>query len=208
MENDMSEVTAELQGKPKYSDWKRFKNVATYQGIAALALVTLWAAADTWYVTTGLLIANIISILNALVAGSLLASLFHEWGHFSGARISKSYSPIVGQVKNQFMFGFNFEKNNTSQFLSISIGGPIGNWLLVILVFLLVPMDNAGRVALLAMTVAKAISVCIFEIPIILRTIKGGDPQSELDSQLGNGAGDRGQVLGYLGGALLWLVAI
>ncbi len=204
----MSEVTAETTSKTEYSDWKRFKHVATYHGIAALALVTLWAAADTWYLATDLLIANIISILNALVAGSFLASLFHEWGHFSGARISKSYSPIVREVKNQFMFGFNFEKNNTRQFLAMSIGGPIGNWLLVILVILLVPIDNPGRVTLLAMTVAKAISVCIFEIPIILRTISGGDPQSELDTQLGNGSGDRGQVIGYIGGALLWLVAI
>lgn len=204
----MSEVTAETTSKPAYSDWKRFKHVATYHGIAALALVTLWAAADTWYLATDLLIANIISILNALVAGSFLASLFHEWGHFSGARISKSYSPIVREVKNQFMFGFNFAKNNTHQFLAMSIGGPIGNWLLVILVILLVPIDNPGRVTLLAMTVAKAISVCIFEIPIILRTISGGDPQSELDTQLGNGSGDRGQVIGYIGGALLWLVAI
>ncbi|MFP6807987.1 MAG: hypothetical protein VB957_12555 [Pseudomonadales bacterium] len=194
--------------KPKYSDWERFKKVAMYHGIAALALITLWAAADTWYVTTELGIANIISVLNALVAGSFLATLFHEWGHFTGARVAKSYSPIVRDVKNQFVFGFNFARNSTNQFLSMSLGGPIGNWFLVLLVLLLVPMDNPGRVTLLAITVAKAISVCIFELPIIMRTISGGDPETELNTQLGNGSGDTGQVLGYVGGALLWLIAI
>ncbi len=204
----MSEVVAEEPKQSKYSDWKRFTNVATYHGIAILALITLWAAADTWYLTTDLPVANVVSILNALVAGSFLASLFHEWGHFSGARISRSYSPIIRKVKNQFMFGFSFEKNGTGQFLAMSIGGPVGNWALVMLVFLLVPMDNPGRITLLAITVARAISVCLFEVPVILRTIKGGDPQSELNRQLGKDTGNRVQLLGYLGGALLWLVAI
>ena len=192
----------------KMSDWQRFKQAGKYHGIAALALITLWAAADTWFVTTDLLIANIVSIINALVAGSFLAVIFHEWGHFAGARIAKSYSPMVREVKNQFLFGFNFEKNSKSQFISMSLGGPIGNWLLVLLVFFLLPLDNPGRVTLLAIVVARAVSVCVFELPVILRTLNGGDPQTELNNQLNNGAGDRGQVLGYFTGAALWLVAI
>ncbi|HIG44278.1 MAG: hypothetical protein ABGY96_12215 [bacterium] len=206
-------TTTEIQSTasgtaPKMSDWQRFRQAGKYHGIAALALITLWAAADTWFVTTDLLIANIVSIINALVAGSFLAVIFHEWGHFAGARISKSYSPMVREIKNQFLFGFNFEKNSRRQFISMSLGGPIGNWLLVFLVFLLVPLDNAGRVTLLAIVVARAISVCVFEIPVIMRTLQGGDPQTELNNQLNSGAGDRGQVFGYLTGAALWLVVI
>ncbi len=192
----------------KLSDWQRFRQAGTYHGIAALALLSLFAAADTWYVTTGLMVANIISILNALVAGAFLASLFHEWGHFSGARLAKSYSPIVREVKGIFMFGFSYEKNTSNQFLSMSMGGPAGNWLLVALVFIFLPMDTPGRVTLLAMVVAKAVSVCVFEIPIILNTRNGGDPESEVNRQLSNGAGDRGSVMGYLTGAVLWLIAI
>ncbi len=194
--------------KAPYSDKKRLKHVATYHGIASLSLVTLWAAADAWYTTTGLSIANVISVLNALVAGTYLAALVHEWGHFTGARISGAYSPVVREVKNQFMFGFSFDKNNKSQFLSMSIGGPIGNWLLVLLVFLFLPMDNPGRIALLAMTIARAISVCVFELPIMLRTWQGGDPKAELDEQLENGSIESGQLIGYTVGTLLWLIAI
>ena len=201
-------VTANEQAPQKLSDWQRFKQVGMYHGIAALALVTLFAAADAWVVTTGLFIADIISIVNAVVAGSFLATLFHEWGHFAGARIAKSYSPIVPKVTNQFVFGFNFAKNSTSQFLSMSMGGPIGNWVLVFIVFTFVPMDNPGRVALLAIVFAKAISVCVFEIPVILRAMNGGDPQTELDAGLNDGSGDRGQVFGYLAGVILWLVAV
>ncbi len=193
---------------PKMSDWSRFKQAGTYHGVAALALITLWAAADTWFVTTNLLIANIISVINALVAGSFLAVIFHEWGHFAGARVAKSYSPMGREIKSQFIFGFRFDRNTSSQFVSMSLGGPIGNWLLVLLVFFLVPTDNLGRVTLLAIVVARAVSVCVFEMPVILRTLDGGDPQTELDKQLNGGAGDRSQVLGYLSGAALWLIAI
>ena len=197
-----------LVSVPKMSDWQRFKQAGTYHGIAVLALITLWAAADTWFVTTGLLLANIVSTINALVAGSFLAIIFHEWGHFAGARISKSYSPMVREVKNQFLFGFRYDRNTRAQFISMSIGGPVGNWLLVLLIFFLVPLDNLGRVTLLAIIVARAVSVCVFEVPIILRTLEGGDPQTELNNQLKGGASDQSQVLGYLAGAALWLVAI
>ncbi len=203
-----AESQQNIPKKAPYSDRKRLKHVATYHGIAGLALITLWAAADAWYATTGLLIANIISVLNALVAGAYLAALFHEWGHFAGARIAGAYSPIVRKVKNQFMFGFSFDKNNTSQFLSMSIGGPVANWLLVLIVFMMVPMDNPGRVALLAMAIAKAISVCVFEVPIMLRTWQGGEPKAELDEQLENGSSESGQLIGYTVGTLFWLLAI
>ena len=63
----------------KLSDWQRFKQAATYHGIAALALTLLWAAADTWYVVTDLTLALILSVITALVAGSwLAASIIHE----------------------------------------------------------------------------------------------------------------------------------
>ncbi len=192
----------------KLSDWQRFKQAATYHGIAALALVLLWAAADTWYTVTNLFIANLLSVITALVAGTWLSSLVHEWGHFTGARLAKSYSPIVPEVKGVFMFGFNHARNTRNQFLAMSLGGPIANWSLVIAILVFIPMDNLGRAALLGITFAKAVSVCVFELPIISRVMNGADPQTEIDVQLRNGSGDRGQVLGYLSGALVWLFAI
>jgi hypothetical protein len=191
----------------KLSDWQRFKQAATYHGIAALALTLLWAAADTWYVVTDLTLALILSVITALVAGSWLASIIHEWGHFTGARLAKSYAPIVPEVKGVFMFGFNHAKNNRNQFIAMSLGGPIANWLLVLMVFFFIPMDNLGRVTLLAVVFAKAVSVCLFELPIISRVMNGAEPEAEIEAQLANGSQDRGAVLGYLSGTLVWVVA-
>lgn len=191
----------------KLSDSQRLKQAATYHGLAALGLFLLWTAADSWSVVTNLLVADVLSVVTALIVVSYLASIIHEWGHFTGARLAGSYSPIVPKVTGIFMFGFNYQKNSTSQFLSMSLGGPVANWLLVLLIFTLIPLDSAGRAALLAMAFAKAISVCVFEVPIMLAVMNGADPEASVDKQLANGAGDRGTVLGYLSGAVVWFMA-
>jgi len=90
----------------------------------------------------------------------------------------------------------------------MSLGGPLGNLLLVVLVYVLLPIDSFGRAALLAMIIGKLVAVIVFEGPIIFRTFKGGDPQIELDKQLDNGALDKGQKAGYLATALLWVLVI
>ena len=205
------EVVAEenTTSKPaRIPDSTRLYNAIKYHGLALLGAITLWGAADAWVQTSDLYVATIISVLNAFAAGSIMSTIFHEWGHFAGARVAGSYSPMVPKVTGAFIFGFNFKKNTSDQFLSMSLGGPIGNWLLVLLVFTFVPMDSAGRVMLLAVVLANAISVCVFELPIIKRTMDGGDPESELNAGLADGSGDKGKVWGYGIGALLWLIMV
>ena len=192
----------------KLSDRQRLNNAIKIHGLALLGAITLWGAADAWVQSSNLYLATIISVLNAFAAGSIISILFHEWGHFAGARLARSYSPMVPKPTGAFIFGFNFEKNNRDQFISMSLGGPIGNWLLVLLVFILIPMDSPGRVMLLAVTLANAISVCVFELPIIMKTMDGGDPESELNAGLSNGSGDKGKVWGYGIGALVWLLVV
>ena len=207
--SEQTSTTKNSNNRPaKVPDNTRLLNAIKYHGLAFLGAITLWGAADAWAQTSGLYIATIISVLNAFAAGSIISILFHEWGHFIGARLAGSYSPLVPKPTGAFIFGFNFEKNTNDQFLSMSLGGPIANWLLVLLVFALIPMDSAGRAMLLAVTLANAISVCIFELPIVKRTMDGGDPESELNAGLSNGSGDKGKVWGYGVGALVWLLVI
>ncbi len=189
-------------------DNERLLNAVKYHGLAFLGAITLWGAADAWVQSSELFLATIISVLNAFAAGSIISILFHEWGHFIGARIAGAYSPMVPKPTGAFIFGFNFKKNSNDQFLSMSLGGPVANWLLVLLVFTFIPLDSAGRAMLLAVTLANAISVCVFELPIIKRTMDGGDPESELNAGLADGSGDRGKVWGYGIGALAWLLVI
>lgn len=208
-EGTISKPVSETQVKEKkLSDWQRLKQAASYHGIAVLSLFLLWAAADTWYVVTSLTIASVLSVVMALVAGTWISSLVHEWGHFAGARFAKSYSPIVPKVTGVFMFGFNHAKNNRNQFIAMSLGGPIANWSLVLLIVAFIPMDNLGRAALLGITFAKAVSVCIFELPIISRVMNGADSEEAIEQQLNNGSQDKGAVLGYLSGLFVWFVAV
>ena len=60
-----------------------------------------------------------------------LAFLSHEWGHFSGARLSGAVSPVLKERKSFFMFNFKTAVNSRAQFLAMSLGGPVANWLLV-----------------------------------------------------------------------------
>lgn len=191
----------------KLTDGERFRSAGTRHGLVALGLFLAWTAADSWYLATELMLANLLSIIMALVAGAWLASIVHEWGHFAGARLSKSYAPIVPDVRGIFMFGFNHAKNTRNQFMAMSLGGSVANWSLVLLIFFLIPMDNAGRAALLAMTFAKAVSVVIFELPILSRVMNGADSEEAIEEGLRNGSGDRGTVLGYISGAAVWLLA-
>ncbi|XOV88419.1 MAG: hypothetical protein ACFHX7_00730 [Pseudomonadota bacterium] len=192
----------------KLTDGERFRRVGAWHGLAFLGAITLFGAADAWAIQTDLAIAHIVSVINAVVAASILSILMHEWGHFTGARLSGAYSPLVQTPTSQFIFGFRFDRNTREQFLAMSLGGLAGSWLLVAIILLAVPLDNWGRVTLFAVAVARAISATLFEAPIVHRAWRGGDPQAELNEGLANGSGDRGQVLGYSIGAVIWLIAI
>jgi hypothetical protein len=193
---------------PKLSDGQRLQLAVRNHGLALLAAITLWVAADAYVVISGSGFATVLSVFNAFAAASIMASIFHEWGHFTGARLAKSYSPMVTNPLGTFIFGFNFKKNTSRQFLFMSIGGPVANTLLVVLVLFLVPVYNAGSAMLLAVVVARLVSVLLFEVPIILRVMNGGEPEAELERGQANGSGDRGQVIGYATGLLVWILAL
>jgi hypothetical protein len=82
------------------------------------------------------------------------------------------------------MFNFSFEKNDTRQFLWMSWGGILVPWALVLLTPLLVPIDNASRALLLATFVTRAVQISMFEVPVVMRTRRGGEPRAELGRQL------------------------
>lgn len=199
----MSEVTA-----PSPSDSERRRALLRYHGIAFLLAITGWGAADAWAENSDLMLASVIAVVNAVVAGYVLSTLLHEWGHFIGARISGAYSPMVRKPDGVFIFGFNFDRNSREQFISMSLGGIIGTWSLVLLVLVFVPLDSPGRVALFAVALAHGISVLVFEGPVVARAMRGEAPQASLDLGLANGSRDRGKVWGYGAGGLIWLLAI
>lgn len=203
----MSEQLSEDSSQRKFDrkeDNQRLGKIASRHFAAAMAALTLWGAGDLWAMSGDMMLAEFVAVANALIAGIILAFLFHEWGHFSGARLSGSFSPVLKEPVSFFMFNFKFGRNSTRQFVAMSLGGPLGNWFLVLLLLFLIPIDNPSRAMLLASTIGVALNVSIFELPIIKRTLAGGEPQKELSSQLESKMPAIGRNTGIVVGALIW----
>lgn len=152
--------------------------LALRDGAIALAALTLWGAADTWFATTGLFLAGLVSVLNGILAGIALASLAHEWGHFTGARLSGGIAPTTKLTRFFPLFHLDMEKSDPAAFRAMSVGGNITHWLTVIVLVALLPLDTPGRVALVSAVFGFAIFASTTEFPIIRRAYAGVDPKS------------------------------
>ena len=97
-----------------------------------LAALSIWAAAYSWFQFSDLLLAKVLMAADALIVGFIVASLFHEWGHYAGARGSGGNTTrFAGKPLSIFRFNFDFEQNTKSQFLWMSYGGQIGHLSLI-----------------------------------------------------------------------------
>ena len=159
--------------------------MAVIYGVAAVASLALFGAGHTWAATSGWLLAMGTGVAAAIVAGMVLSSITHEWGHYSGAALSKSALKITAEPVNYFFF-LNFDANNNStrQALWMSWGGLAGSWLLVLAIALLVPLDSWVSAALLATVLGRAVNASVFEVPIALRTRRSRNFKQELADQL------------------------
>jgi hypothetical protein len=188
-------------------DAARMKSIGGVHLAAVMAAITLWGAADAWAVASGLTLAWIVATVNAILAGYVITGILHEWGHFAGARLAGSVSPVLEKpVKHFFMFDFSFDRNDSRQFVWMSLGGIVTPWLLVLLTLASVPIDNASRAMLLAAFVTRAVQVSVFEVPVTWRAMEGGEPRAELGRQLTSGFATS-RYAGLAVGAVVWLAA-
>lgn len=201
-----SEPSSDAAARRK-RDRARLRRIGVRHAAAALAAITLWGAADIWAAETGWLLAETVALLNALFAGTVIAYLAHEWGHFAGARISGAISPVLKTPESFFMFKFKDELNTESQFIAMSIGGSVANWSLVVAIFLFLPFDTWSQAMLLATVTAIAVSVAVFEFPIINR-VSYGAPTKETVAQRQRESGLTPRYIGIFVGAIVWLIAI
>jgi hypothetical protein len=215
--NNMSEMNSDTESTPqgeyseeagrKHRDRARLKKIGTRHAMIVLAAFTIWGAADAWAISSGWFLAEVIALLNAVFAATIIAYTAHEWGHFSGARISGAISPVVKEPVGFFMFTFKDKLNSQGQFLSMSAGGQIANWSLAILMLILLPLDTWSQALFFATTVAIAVSVSVFEVPIMNRVMYGDDPTETVD-QRQKEVGNMPRIAGIAVGALVWLIAI
>lgn len=183
---DADAIEAALRAKAAASRSQRLAKLAGIHGLVLLAALTMFAAADSWRVVTGLGLASFLSIITAVLAGITTATLVHEWFHYLGARYASGKFDIPGNP-GLFVFNWDFANNSVRQFLVMSIAGTIGSVLAVLLLWLTVPADSVGRAALRSAAIASVIYSAMIEWPVISRVRAGGEPLAELskiDKQL------------------------
>ena len=159
----------------------RLTSMLLKDALILLAALSLWAAAHSWLQFSDLLLAKILVAANALVVGFVVASLFHEWGHYAGARGSGGNTTrFIGKPLSIFRFNFNFQKNTTTQFLWMSYGGQIGHWGILAFLFFSLPLNNLAEVTLLASVFGFCVFALVVEYKIVWEVLRGMDPLESL----------------------------
>jgi hypothetical protein len=141
-----------------------------------LAVLSLWAAADTWHATTGLAFAGLLAMLDGFVVGVVVALMAHEWGHFAGARWGGGVAPTKPFRSLFPIFVLDMERSDARAFRAMSVAGNVGHWLVVLLLLISLPLDTAGRCALFAGAIGFAVFASTTEFPIIRRAYTGASP--------------------------------
>lgn len=164
---------------PLQASRARLARLARNHGLVFLSAILAFAAADAWNVSGGLLIAGLLCVAVAAVAGITITSLVHEWFHYWGARLAKAQISIPAR-QGLFVYAWDFGGNSTGQFLVMSIAGTIGSVLAVGLLWSAVPADTLGRAVLRSAAVASVIYSAMIEWPVIRRVRHSNDPLGEL----------------------------
>ena len=174
-------------------------------GAIALAALSIWAAADAWHAATGLGLAALLSTLDGVVVGVVLALLAHEWGHFAGARWSGGIAPTRPITSFFPIFALDLQRSDDRAFRAMSVGGNVGHWLVVLILGIFIPLDTPGRVALLAGAFGFAVSASTTEFPILQRAYAGASAAESFKGLTGEKL-RRDRWIGAAAGLALFLV--
>ena len=203
---------AKLEEAARQIDHARIRQIGSLHFAMAMGVLAMWGASQVWAEATGSLLAHAVAIGSALVAGTVLVSTIHEWGHFTGARLSGAESPVFEEPKRHFfLFDFPMDRNDLRQFTWMSWGGILAPWLVVIGVLAFADFGMLSSVVLLATAVARTVSAGAFEVPIVMAAGHSGNPGAELGKAVTTGGLPRSRRVGAAVGiacfALVWLVA-
>lgn len=181
--------------------------LAMRDGAIALAALSIWAAADAWYTATGLRAAALLSVLDGFAVGFALNLLAHEWGHFAGARWSGGIAPTTKITRLFPIFVLDMQKSPVRAFQAMGVAGNLAHWSAVLLLFLWVPLDSPGRVALACSAFAFAFGASLTEFPVIQRSLAGASPALSFKG-LSRAKLRRDRWVGIAAGALLFVAMV
>ncbi len=157
----------------------RLFNLAGTHALVLLVAFSLFAAADSWRLLSGLGIASALAIATGALAGITTTTLIHEWFHYLGARSSGGAYGIP-EKKGLFVYDWDFAHNTVDQFFRMSIAGTLGGALSLVLLWLTLPADTLGRAAVHGGAVAGFVFASVIEWPVLRRVRFGGEPLAAL----------------------------
>jgi hypothetical protein len=186
------------------SDTEKLFKHAGIHFLVAITALSMWAAADTWYLVTELALANFLSVATAVVAGAAISTVIHEWFHYAGANVSGS-TYTIPEKTGFFVYDFDYKESSEAQFRTMSYAGQLGSAVSVIGLLMLVPVDNAGRAMLISAALGSAVFGASIEWPVLMRTRESHDPLAEL-KKITPEVFKRSLSIGVGSGLLLWLL--
>ena len=184
------------------SDGLRLARHAAFHIAIALLALSLFAAADSWFMLSGLGLAQGMGVITGVLAGLALPTLVHEWFHYFGARVSGGSYTIPDKL-GLFVYDWKFEKNSVRQFYVMSIGGTIGSLIAIYFLFSALPPESVGRATLLAASVGSLGFAGAIEWPVLWRTRNSGNPLAEL-SKIDLGVLRRSAAIGGIVGLICY----
>ena len=180
--DDATSADAETSAETK-SHEPSLTSMAIKDVALVMAALSLWGAAYAWYTVTGAWIALVVSVVDGVFVGLLLASLAHEWGHFGGAAFAGAKRRrVYPTLPNLFRFEYLHEHNNTEQFHQMTIGGHIGHWAAWLLMFLALPMNQIAPITLVGAMFGFNVFASVIEYNITSDTRAGMDPEQRLQA--------------------------
>ena len=200
---DEPDIGAELGAGPGNAAEPALGGQLVKDAALILAGLALFGGAEAWAAASGLALAQVVAVGNALVAGWVIASLLHEWGHYAGAKLARAVAPRVKPPGFSFFrYNFDLNKNSLGQFTAMSLGGNVAHWGVFAAAFLLLPMATLAQSGFVAATFAFAVFASVIEWPIIARTRFGGLAPSKAFAHINQSFIRRHYVIGGIGGAL------
>ncbi|MCX2981996.1 hypothetical protein EYC98_14125 [Halieaceae bacterium IMCC14734] len=173
------EQTTAASATLQLTDSQKLIKHGLIQGSIALAAFSMWAATDAWLAVTQLPLANLLSILTAIIAGVTVSTVIHEWFHFAGAKLGGSRYTIPTQT-GFFVYDYNYADSSVRQFYIMSLAGQLGSVVAIVGFYTLIPLDTSGRFMLLAAAIGSALFGGAIEWPVMLRTRHSHNPLAEL----------------------------
>jgi len=119
-----------------------------------------------------------ISALVGFPAGVKANAVFHEWGHFIGVRMSGGHAPTNSLSQLFPMFHFDMSTNTHRQFMAMSYGGTLTEWLFPIGLLFAVGTETIGHSALITGAFSGGILAILIEGPVMFDAIRSSGAEA------------------------------